>query len=133
MNRSSFINPHIGRSHVPFGQANPIMENNIIETRTILTTVVDTLIDQVSHLPVVFDEALLPKVLTSLSDSIQTNPMSRVVTRILAETDNADLMEFELFEVDPDDEEEPEIYHYRLSRTLEGTRYTYVLELMKED
>lgn len=92
-------------------------------------TVLDTLIDEVSQMPIVFDEDLLPDVLKSLSDSIEASEMYPLVIRLFSQNASPDQMRFELISVEPED---PIRYVYELSRTVVNEQPMYVLRHIEE-
>lgn len=107
------------------------METTPVLQQTLLSTVIDTLIDSVSHTPIVFDEALLPDVLKSLADSVETSTMMPLLIRLMSDGTSQDEIQFELMGCDEVDDT-PLIYTYSLSRTISQGRTIYVLRLLNE-
>ena len=98
--------------------------------QTLLETVINTLIDDVSHMPIVFDEDMLPDVLKSLSDSVEVSPMYPLVIRLFSQQLDPDQMRFELISVESDP---PIRVVYELSRSVVDHRPMYVMRHIEEN
>ncbi len=108
------------------------MENPLTFRAPLMTTFINTLIDDVSETPIVFEEEMLPDVLRSLSDSICPSSIMPVFFRALMAGASQDEMEFEL--VGHDEEEDlPIVYRYQLARTHNDGKIIYLLRLIEEE